>query len=165
MVFGNMYDIEEFRDVVGYEDLYEVSNEGRVRNKNTGKVRKPHKNSGYLVVILYKDGKQKNCLVHRLVAKAFISNPNNYPQVNHIDENKLNNNVENLEWCSAQYNTEYSQAKPVNQYDLSGNLLKRYKSTREAERQTGINSGSISDSCSGKTKVVRDKYIFKYESK
>ena len=158
MVFGNMYDIEEFRDVVGFEDLYEVSDEGRVRNKNTGRILKPNKiNKGYLQVILCKDGERKPALVHRLVAKAFISNPNHYPQVNHIDENKSNNHVENLEYCTNQYNIRYSaykKNKPVN----------TYKSTLEAaEQNPGTHSQNISGVCRGICKTHKG-YIWKYVS-
>ena len=167
MVFGNMYDIEEFRDVVGFEDLYEVSDEGRVRNKNTGRILKPNKiNKGYLQVILCKDGERKPALVHRLVAKAFISNPNHYPQVNHIDENKSNNHVENLEYCTNQYNIRYSaykKNKPVNQYALDGRLLNTYKSIKEASEKTGIDKSNICNCCLGKIKSSGN-FIWKYVS-
>lgn len=72
---------------------------------------------GYYKVNLYKDGKAKGFFIHRLVANAFIDNPNNLPQVNHKDENKQNNNINNLEWCDNRYNTRYSQSKPVFGYD------------------------------------------------
>lgn len=159
-----MYDIEEFRDVVGYEDLYEVSNEGNVRNKITGRMLKPYYDKGYLKVVLYKNGEQKHCSIHRLVAQAFLPNPRNLPEVNHIDENKLNNNVENLEWCSRQYNIDYSQSKSVNQYTLEGGLLNTYKSVCEASRQTGIDQSSISSCCLGKRYKSAGGYIWKYVS-
>ena len=108
---------EIYKDIVSYEDLYEVSDTGLVRNKVSGKILKPLKNNrGYLHVRLYKDGIGKFKLVHRLVANAFIPNPLNLPEVNHIDENKSNNNVDNLEWCSRQYNIDYSQSQSVCQY-------------------------------------------------
>ena len=106
--------IEEWKPIVGYEGLYEVSNLGKVKSlidnnrKPREKILKQGKNKyGYMQVILCKDGKLKHCIVHRLVAKAFIDNPNNYPCVNHIDENKENNCVDNLEWCTYQYNLNY----------------------------------------------------------
>lgn len=162
-----MYDIEEFRDVVGYEGLYEVSNEGNIRNKNTGRILKPNKiHKGYLQVILCKDGERKPALVHRLVAQAFIPNPNHYPQVNHIDENKSNNNVENLEWCINQYNIRYSaykKNKPVNQYALDGRLLNTYKSIKEASEKTGIDNGDISNCCRNKRgRISAGNFIWKY---
>lgn len=162
MVFGNMYDIEKFRDVVGFDDLYEVSDKGRVRNKITGRILKPAKNKGYLQVLLYKDEIiHKFKLVHRLVAEAFLPNPNNYPQVNHKDEDKTNNSVDNLEWCTSQYNIDYSQSKPVAQFSLDGRLLNTYKSTREAERQTGIPNQNIGKCCLGKIKSAGN-FIWKY---
>ena len=113
--------IEEWRSIEGYEGLYEVSNTGRVRsldrydNRNyfrKGKVLSPGKDTvGYLFVILTCNGKRKAINVHRLVAKAFIENPDNLPQVNHKDEDKTNNNVDNLEWCTAKYNNKYGSRK------------------------------------------------------
>ena len=114
--------IEEiWRPVVGYEGLYEVSNLGRVRSLDMyvkvgygnyrlhkGKVLSPTKNkNGYLKVNLYCNGKQKTIDVHRLVTEAFLPNPDNLPQVNHKDEDKTNNRVENLEWCDHKYNMNY----------------------------------------------------------
>ena len=142
--------IEVFKDVPGYEELYQVSNLGNVKSLITGKILSPGINTcGYLHVILCKNGKQKYYLIHRLVAQAFIPNPDNYPEVNHKDKNRQNNCVDNLEWCTTQYNVEYSRAKQVAQYDLNGNLIATWKSVREIERQTGFLQGSISDCCRG----------------
>lgn len=94
-------------DIPGHS-LYMVSNDGRVWSKRANRFIKLHKSScGYLHVGLHEGGKQKNCYVHRLVAMAFIPNPNSLPQVNHIDEDKTNNSVNNLEWCSARKNVNY----------------------------------------------------------
>ena len=114
---------EIWKDIEGYEGCYQVSNLGRVKsldrnvkgNKSnyirTGKILSPktHRN-GYLVVGLCTDRKIKMYYIHRLVAQAFLPNLDRLPQVNHKDENKTNNNVENLEWCSAEYNTNYGTA-------------------------------------------------------
>ena len=108
--------IEEiWRPVVGYEGLYEVSNIGRVRSLDRfyyrlhkGKVLSPTKDRyGYLTVTLNCNGKSKTIKIHRLVAQAFLPNPDNLPQVNHKDEDKTNNNVDNLEWCTAKYNVNF----------------------------------------------------------
>ena len=103
--------IEEWRPIVGFEGLYEVSNTGQVRNCR-GKLLRPGLNhNGYLKCVLCKKGKTKTIYIHRLVAQAFLSNPDNLPQVNHKDEDKTNNSVDNLEWCGAKYNVNYGCAQ------------------------------------------------------
>lgn len=103
---------EIFKDVVGYEGLYQVSNLGRVRSSYSGKIlRSATKKRGYQYVNLYKDKISKMHQVHRLVAMTFIPNPNNLPIVNHKDEDPTNNNVENLEWCTHTYNINYGTAR------------------------------------------------------
>lgn len=100
--------MEEWKNVIGYEGLYEVSNKGNVRNVRRNTLLKLSKtNYGYIQVHLYKNGIRTGLRVHRLVAEAFIPNPDNLPQVNHKDEDKTNNNVTNLEWCTVKYNTNY----------------------------------------------------------
>lgn len=113
--------IEEiWRPIPGYEGLYEVSNTGQVRSLDKfdslgvfweGKLLSKLKVRGYFMVKLRKDGIQKMCSVHRLVAQAFIPNTLDLPQVNHKDEDKTNNNVTNLEWCTAKYNMNYGTAR------------------------------------------------------
>lgn len=111
---------EYWKEIKGFEGLYEISSTGKVRSLDkvvlcrAGKTRIIKgkeliltKNCGYLMIVLHKDHKAFSRLVHRMVAEAFIPNPNNYPQVNHKDEDKTNNNVENLEWCSCEYNNNY----------------------------------------------------------
>lgn len=113
---------EEWRDVVGYEGLYEVSNQGMIRrsfinNVRVNRIVKPHITyGGYLRLCLSANGKSKQHSVHRIVAMAFIPNPDNLPYVNHKDEDKTNNRASNLEWCSESYNSNFSFAKPVEQY-------------------------------------------------
>ena len=99
--------MEEWKNVIGYEGLYEVSNIGNVRNVKRNTLLRLSKNQGYIQVWLYKNGIRAGLKVHRLVAEAFLPNPDNLPQVNHKDEDKTNNRVENLEWCTAKYNTNY----------------------------------------------------------
>ena len=117
--------IEEWRPIEGYEGLYEVSNTGRVRSVDRyvkysngqihlhkGKVLSPVKsNLGYLLVSLCCNGKYKSISVHRLIAQAFIENPDNLPEINHKDEDKTNNSVDNLEWCDRSYNNNYGTRK------------------------------------------------------
>lgn len=100
--------MEEWKNVIGYEGLYEVSDKGNVRNIRRNTLLRLSKNCyGYIQVNLYKNGIRTGLRVHRLVAQAFIENPDNLPEVNHRDEDKTNNRVDNLEWCTAKYNTNY----------------------------------------------------------
>ena len=109
--------IEEWRPIEGYEGLYEVSNTGRVRSLDKydsmnrflrGRILRLFTDGlGYLRAQLYSNSKRKSFLVHRLVAQAFIPNPDNLPQVNHRDENPSNDSVDNLEWCDGKYNVNY----------------------------------------------------------
>ena len=166
--------MEHWKEIAGYEGLYEVSDIGRVKSLWHGKekILKPLNNTrGYLQVMLCKDGHTKRLLVHRLVADAFIQNPNNLGTVNHKDEVKTNNTVSNLEWMSRKDNNNYGNrnkrvsealSKPVQMFDKStGELLSTFPSTKEAERVTGINQGSISHCCNGKLKSAGG-YIWKY---
>ena len=103
--------MEEWKDIKGYEGLYQISNKGRVKSLyNKSKILRPGKRKGYFFVWLYKNKKRKQYSIHRLVAEHFLLNPDNLPVVNHKDENKLNNNVENLEWCTVEYNNNYGTA-------------------------------------------------------
>ena len=100
--------MEEWKNIIGYEGLYEVSNKGNVRNVRRNTLLKLSKNNyGYINVYLYKNGIRTGFRVHRLVALTFIPNPDNLPQVNHKDEDKNNNSVDNLEWCDHKYNVNY----------------------------------------------------------
>lgn len=157
--------------------LYEISNLGRVKSLdkqikiyNGGKYLKkgriliPMKNKqGYLRVHLLKEGKAETLLVHRLVANAFIPNPNNYTQINHKNECKDCNIVENLEWCTHKYNNNYGNhseniskalSKKICQFDLNGNLVKVWRGLRTAERHLNIANQSISLCCLGKRKTA-----------
>ena len=155
---------EIWRDIKGYEGKYMVSNLGRAKSlnyNNTGKegIMKPQDNGdGYLFVQLCKDGKVKNCRINRLVAMAFLPNPNNLPEVNHKDENTKNNRVDNLEWCTRQYNVDYSLSKAVIGIDKVSGLILEFPSTREAERQTGISKGNICDCLKGRVKSAGGFY-------
>ena len=125
---------EVWEPVVGYEGLYEVSNTGKLRNAHKETV-KPFPNAaGYYRVNLCRNGERKAKFVHRLVAEAFIDNAFGYPQVNHKDENRANNAVENLEWCSAEYNTNYGTR---NQRASESMKLKNCKPVIATNERTG----------------------------
>lgn len=168
---------EEFRDVEEYKGLYQVSNYGRVKRlskmvntsiKNSKfrclreKILKSLNNGkNYLSVMLVKENNVKYCKVHRLVAEAFIPNPNNFPQVNHKDYNRENNRVYNLEWCTLQYNNEYSHNKLIYQKDLNNTIIKKWESIIKASKALRINSKNITTCCKGKRKTAGG-YMWEY---
>lgn len=145
---------EIWKEIEGYEGLYAVSNKGRVKNLMSGKVLKhgstPH---GYAFVALCKgDGSKKQVTLHRLVAQAFIENPENLPHINHIDEDKHNNDVSNLEWVTASQNNKhsvYQRSCKINQLSLDGEFIKTWESSMQIERDLGYNHGNIIQSCKG----------------
>lgn len=135
-------------------DNYFINNYGTVYNKHLKELRKEKTKGGYLRVTLYKNGKQKHFLIHRLVAQAFIPNPKNLPEVNHIDNNSVNNRVENLAWCTAKENSRWSKSKLVIMYYTSKKYGKTFSCIRDAEKETGIDNSSISRCCKGKQKTA-----------
>lgn len=169
--------VEEWLDVVGYEGLYQVSNLGRIKSLNynrTGKeaiISPNNLNTGYLQVILCKNGKTKHHTIHRLVAMAFLPNTDNLPQVNHKDENKENNCVENLEWCGPKYNINYGTARERTVKNMTGPYKSKqvlcvetgviYSSSYEASRKIGTNKGNIISCCRGKRNTAGG-YHWKY---
>lgn len=157
------------QSIPGHDD-YCVTSDGKVWSAKTGKFLKPHHNKcGYESVELWSNGSRKRMLIHRLVAQAFIPNPNAYPQINHIDENPQNNDVSNLEWCTAKYNMNYGEGaknrhahidytKPCYRYNAirngkkravpvqmlnNGKVIAQFESANEASRQTGISQSNI----------------------
>lgn len=188
-------DKEIWKNIEGYEGLYQVSNFGRVNRlgnnkRKKDKMLKPNKTrDGYSRVSLYKNDIVKKYLVHRLVALAFILNPNNLPCVNHKDECKMNNEVNNLEWCTIEYNSNYGTrnkkikekmkekgikpsekaidsarknfSKKVYQYDFSNKFIRSWDSLAECEEHGFYKSG-ISRCCNGKIKSHKG-FIWSYK--
>lgn len=187
--------IEEiWKDIEGYESKYQVSNLGRVRSLNYNrekqiKILKPKINRyGYQELSLYKNSKKKFYTIHRLVAKSFLSNQNNLPQVNHKDEDKTNNCVENLEWCTSEYNINFGtrnrkvrtkqsgelnpmfgkfgkkhhNSKQVNQHNINGEFIRCWDCVTDIERELGFLQSSISNCANGKTKSSYG-FIWRYK--
>ena len=167
---------EIWKPIVGY-DGYEISNLGRVKSlernivKGRGglckieeRILKSGKDKdGYSQVVLNKEGKRKTHKIHRLVATAFIDNPNNLPQVNHIDEIKTNNCVNNLEWCDCKYNINYgsrnermikSESIPILQFSKIGEFIRKWESGTQVERELDIKNSNISSCIKGRRKTA-----------
>ena len=168
---------EIWKDIPNYEGQYQVSNLGNVRSLqfrngtctiNRIRTLKIKTSGKYNHTKLFKNGKGKNYTIHRLVAITFIPNPNNYKYVNHKDENPRNNKVDNLEWCTMQYNNVYGnriaksvkkQSIKINQYDLNNCFIKTWNSMNDAIRY--YNNRHILDVCKEKRKTASG-YIWKY---
>lgn len=164
---------EIWKDVVGFEGFYKVSNKGNVysvertstnNRKFGGMTLKPsYDKDGYLEVVLCKSGERAYKRVHRLVAEMFIDNPNNHPEVNHRDEIKFNNNVENLEWCDTRYNSNYGTrnerlSKNVRAVNIKTGEVLTFSSTVEAGNK-GYTSGNVAKACRGAYKGNNGKLI------
>ena len=153
------------KNVVGYEGIYGITSCGKVWSYRNEKFLTPLVGKdGYLFVHLYKDGKMKNYKIHRLVAEAYIPNSENLPQINHKDENKTNNCLQNLEWCDASYNNNYGThiekiKKPILQFDLEGNFIREWPSAVDVAKRERAN---IKECLRGKTKTAYG-YIWKYK--
>lgn len=173
--------MKEWRKIKEYEG-YEVSNYGEVRTLGLkqeysdgrvigkpSKLLKPNAaNNGYYNVFLYKNTKKKGYGIHRLVAQAFIPNPDNLPQVNHINGNKHDNRVENLEWCNASYNQLHAVKKglvkvhKVEQYDLSGKYIKTWDSIKEITKTFKVSHTLFVKCCNNK---IDSAYGYKWQYK
>lgn len=158
--------MEEKKEMVNHADmwkpirefpLYEISSDGRVRRVRENKVRKISIGKrGYPVLSLRKDKKTYIRTLHRILAEAFIPNPDNLPEINHIDGDKTNYSLSNLEWCTHKHNDNHARRtglrtsdgdKAVIQYSLSGVLIAEYKSASEAARKTGASRSAITNVC------------------
>lgn len=176
----------EWYDLIDYEGIYKINKNGDILSINynhtkQSKILSPRKNrDGYMIVTLTKNKTKKTAQVHRLVAKNFIENPNNFEQVNHKDENKTNNYVSNLEWCNAKYNNNYGtrlqrqgnsckgkllnrkdMSLQIDQFDKNGNLINTYTSIQECARINSINPSNICSCIKGRLKTCGG-YVWKY---
>lgn len=173
--------IEIWKDIEGYEGMYQVSNMGRVRAldrvkpNSGGQIAKGHilpqsdNGHGYRFVSLWKFNKGRRFYVHRLVASAFIPNPNNFPIINHKDENKSNNRYENLEWCTQKYNINYGNHmkrlkesyiangnnRPIDVYDKNGAFLKTFDCSNEVCKELGVHRRGLYLVCQGVAKSYK----------
>lgn len=183
-----MSGIEIFKPVKGYEKLYEVSNRGRIfgvrrtiKANHRGGIRVVHRaekkptisDNGYCVVVLYKENKQKRKYVHRLVAEVFHPNKDKKREVNHEDGVKTNNRSSNLVWATHKENDTHARTtglhpgcpgKPVNQLELDGTFIAKFKSAMEAARRTGANRSSIQECCAGK-RITTGGYKWSFAGK
>lgn len=188
-------DIEVWKDIPEYQNYYQVSSFGRVKSLERTVKSKPSSKhpdgrtitykekvlspmydlSGYQFVQLYKQDKFKSKRIHRVVAEVFIPNPNNLPQVNHKDENKENNSIDNLEWCTSKDNVNYGTGKyrkvtnniPIAQYTLDGQLVAEYSSASQAAAALNIHQARSRDIlrvCRGIGKTVKG-YTWKFINK
>ena len=159
------------KDVVGYEGLYAVTPEGEVYGYKRKRFLKPARiKNGYLRVCLCRDGQGKWYLVHRLVAMAYLPNPENLPEINHKDENKTNNCLQNLEWCNHKYNNNYgtrnkkisnSKKIPILQYTLDGEFIKEWSSATDVGREV---QSHICDCLNGRQKTAYG-YLWRYKER
>lgn len=180
-----MYRVEEWKPIEWLQNIYEVSNEGRVRSidrieKMKNGVMRPRKGrvlcqktalSGYKSVHISINGKAKDYLTHRLVALAFIPNPDSLPCINHKDNNKANNRVENLEWCTHQYNISYKGnrdravatrgCRKVKKFSKDGVFIEEYRSCCAASRANGLSNGNLHETLHNKQKTCGG-FIWKY---
>lgn len=158
---------EIYKNIKGYEGLYEISNYGNIRNTRSGKILKPDILEGYKRVSLYIKNNKKNYFIHRLLGEHFIPNPENKKQINHIDGDKGNNDIKNLEWVTSSENVIHScytlkkRIKSVIQMDLNDKILNIYQSINEASRNTSICKSNIINTCKNKRNTAGG-YKWKY---
>lgn len=146
-------------DIAGYEGLYAITDDGKVWSYKNNMFLKPFLARGYFKVRLCKNGANKQLLIHRLVAEAFLPNPKKLPQINHIDENKKNNCVDNLEWCDAKYNINYGEhnekvAKSHCKKVYCVELDRVFESAKSAAIQLNLSDSNIAKCCKGKYKTT-----------
>ena len=162
-----------WRPISGYEGFYEVSDNGEVRNSRTGRILKQKvERNGYVRVHLSKDGTARSLLLHRVVANTFIPNPNGLLTVNHLDEDKTNNRLSNLEWANMSRQNSYGQGartrnkakeRPVWQLSMDGEPIHLWSSIKEAAIALGVNPSTVVCVCKGKRRYKSTGgYKFRY---
>lgn len=188
-----MIAVEQWDDIEGFEGRYQVSSFGNVRSLNFHRqhhcrLLKPYVTTcGYLAIILRVEGRKITLYVHRLVAKSFLSNPDNLPEIDHIDTDKKNNRIDNLRWVSHKENQNnpisrekmirnnvktglgrigrmHPRSKPVLQCDKSGNVIKEWESLNLAATTLGLSQGNIHCCCTGKGKHSCGGYVWKFKN-
>ena len=170
---------EIWKDIKGYEGLYQISNFGNVMSLNYNREKRSQvlktltDSGGYKYVSLSKRATKTPKLIHRLVAESFIVNPDNRPEVNHIDGDKSNNRVDNLEWCTPSENVQHAEKMglknnrykvAIYQYDLNGRFIREWNSISEAANFYGLYGQNISKCCKKKCKTIGG-YIWEYKNK
>ncbi len=162
-----------WRPISGYEGFYDVSDNGEVRNSRTGRILKQKvERNGYVRVHLSKDGTARSLLLHRVVANTFIPNPNGFLTVNHLDEDKTNNRLSNLEWANMSRQNSYGQGararnkakeRPVWQLSMDGEPIHLWSSIKEAAIALGVNPSTVVCVCKGKRRYKSTGgYKFRY---
>ena len=162
-----------WRPVLGYEGIYEINRLGEIRRIKSGRILRGYMGrDGYKRVSLTANGQTKPFLLHRLLAVAYIPNPLNYPCINHKDEDKSNNSLDNLEWCTHRYNLNYgthnaraneSRKKPISQYSKDGKFIRDWDSVTDLRNETGADITHVSSCCRGKRKSANG-YCWQYKN-
>lgn len=162
-----------WQPIVGYEGIYEINRRGEVRRVKSGYISRGYiGRDGYRRISLTVNGKTKPYLAHRLLAIAFIPNPLNLPCINHKDENKANNSLDNLEWCTYRYNLNYgthniraneTRKKPILQFSKDGAFIREWKSVTDLRNETGMDITHVSSCCRGKRKSANG-YRWQYKN-
>ncbi len=174
-----------WKDIPNFEGLYQINEKGEVKDLNRNYIRKNSiSTTGYYSIRLRKNKKYKNFLIHRLIALLFIPNPNKYPIINHKDSNRLNNDIDNIEWCTHKQNTKAMidqerniapwkdkkgklnhRSKPVLQFDRDMNFIKEWENAMEIQRELGFLAGNVSACCRGnKNYSYAYGFIWKYKN-
>lgn len=163
---------EIWKDIEDYEGFYQVSNFGRVKRVTTGRILKGTTDKdGYALVLLSKHNTPSMRITHRLVAQAFIPNPEHKPEVNHIDEDKTNNRVDNLEWSTRKENCNHgtrnarlgkSNSIPIIATNIKTGKVTAFSSCAECARRLSLNAGNISSTLKGRLKQTKG-FTFKYK--